>query len=289
MRWQPFAVGAALLAPPVLLAAAVWPDDGLGGGAGGIEAELGEGDSEVATTNGLTSTDFLIVGPGQLRISVDGPGWDPTLTILDPESGVQLGYNDDFDDLNPSLVVELDEGESVRAQVRSLRGPPGGRFEISVRETGDLPDVGGGAIGGGTDGAPGAGPVDVTLAPTIPADLELLDLGELVAGDSAGATTGAEGLATYRLTGPGDFVVSVVSADGSSFDPTLRVVDDATGDEITFSDDSGGSLDPTATFSLDDGQVARLEVGTYASGEGGDFTISVSVPGGTAPTTVVAP
>lgn len=155
MRWQPFAVTAALLAPPVLLAVAVWPAGGIGGDGDGVEAELGEGDSEVATTDGFTSTDFLIVGPGQLRIDVEGPGWDPTLTLVDPDSGEQLAYNDDFVDLDPSLAVELDEGETVRAQVRSLTGPPGGRFEISVSATDDLPDAGG-AVGGG---AGGGGPV----------------------------------------------------------------------------------------------------------------------------------
>jgi hypothetical protein len=159
VRWQPIALTVALLAPPVLLAAAVWPEDGIGGGAGdGVEAELGEGDRETSSTDGFTSTDFLVVGPGQLRIDVEGPGWDPTLTLIDPDSGEQLAYNDDFVDLNPSLAVELGEGDSVRAQVRSLGGPPGGRFVISVSATDDAPDAGSGADGGAAGGG-GADPV----------------------------------------------------------------------------------------------------------------------------------
>lgn len=151
------ALTAALLAPPVLLAAAVWPEGGISVGGGGddeVEAELGEGDSESATTNGVTSTNFLIVGPGQLRIDVLGPDFDPTLTLVDPDSGEQLAYNDDFVDLNPSLAVQLDDGESVLAEVRSLGGPPGGRFEISVSATEDLPDAGSGVDGGSDPTAP---------------------------------------------------------------------------------------------------------------------------------------
>jgi hypothetical protein len=141
VRWQPFAVTAALLAPPVLLAAAVWPEGGIGGGGGDIEAELGEGDSETATTDGLSSTDFLVVGPGQLRIDVAGGDFDTTLTLVDPDSGEQIAFNDDVQGWDPSLVVELDEGASVRAQVRSFDGSAG-RFVISVRAADDAPAPG---------------------------------------------------------------------------------------------------------------------------------------------------
>jgi hypothetical protein len=138
VRWQSVAVAAGLAAPPLLLAAAVWPDPG-GEGTGssaGVEGELGPGDDDRAGTDGLSSTDFLVTGPGVLRIDVDGPTFDPTLTLVDPDTGEQLDYNDDSDDLNPSLTVELDEGETVRAQVRSLGGPPGGSFTIRVVEVG---------------------------------------------------------------------------------------------------------------------------------------------------------
>jgi hypothetical protein len=152
VRWQPFAVTAALLAPPVLLAAAVWPDGGIGGG-GGIEAELGEGDSETSTTDGLSSTDFLVVGPGQLRIDVAGGDFDTTLTLVDADSGEHIAFNDDVEGWDPSLVVELDEGASVRAQVRSFDGSPG-RFVISVSAADDAPELGEGAGAGGTVAPP---------------------------------------------------------------------------------------------------------------------------------------
>jgi hypothetical protein len=281
VRWQPIAVTAALLAPPVLLAAAVWPEGGIGGDGGDdVEAELGEGDSEVATTDGFTSTDFLIVGPGQLRIDVEGPGWDPTLTLIDPDSGEQLAYNDDFQDLNPSLAVQLDDGEVVRAQVRSLGGPPGGRFEISVSATEDLPDVDGDDVGVGVGGGvdPG-GPLDGTIP-----DLPVTVVGDLAAGAEAEGTTGDGSITAYRLTGPGELQVDVV---GDGFDPTLRVVDDATGDELAFNDDSGGGLDPSLAIVLAEGQVAVVEVGVFGGGGGGDYTIRVGAPGQSATTIVV--
>ena len=138
MRWQPFAIAAGLAAPPVALAIAVWPSTSAAeradGATGEPEAELALGDSDRGTTNGIGSTDYLIVGPGLLRVDVDGPGFDPTLTFVDAESGEQIDYNDDTNDLNPALAIELDDGESVLAQVRSLGGPPGGAFTITVSE-----------------------------------------------------------------------------------------------------------------------------------------------------------
>jgi len=141
MRWQPFAIAAGLAAPPVALAIAVWPSTSAAertdGATGEPEAELALGDSDRGTTNGVGSTDYLIVGPGFLRVDVDGPGFDPTLTFVDPESGEQVDYNDDTNGLNPALAVELEDGESVLAQVRSLGGPPGGAFTITVSELDD--------------------------------------------------------------------------------------------------------------------------------------------------------
>ena len=272
MRWQPIALTAALLAPPVLLAAAVWPEGGIGGDGGGdVEAELGEGDSEVATTDGFTSTDFLIVGPGQLRIDVEGPGWDPTLTLIDPETGEQLAYNDDFQDLNPSLAVQLDDGESVRAQVRSLGGPPGGRFEITVRATDDLPDVGGDDVGVGVGGGADPGGPVVTVVSDLPVEV----VGDLTAGSEAGGSTGGVAITAYRLTGPGEFQLDVV---GDGFDPTLRVVDEATGEELAFNDDAGGTLDPSLAVVLAEGQGVVVEVGVFGGSEGGEFTIRVGAP-----------
>jgi hypothetical protein len=150
VRWQPFAVAAGLAVPPVVLALAVWPSaasDGRGAGFDDAEAELTAGDDERGTTNGLSSTDYLISGAGVLQIDVDGPTFDPTLTLVDPETGAQLDYNDDTNGLNPSLTVELEDGETVRAQVRSLGGPPGGAFTISVTA------LGGDGVEGGGDGS----------------------------------------------------------------------------------------------------------------------------------------
>jgi hypothetical protein len=161
VRWQPFAVAVGLAAPPVLLAIAVWPSASAErAGFDDPEAELTAGDAERGSTNGLSSTDYLITGQGVLRIDVDGPTFDPTLTLVDPETGDQLDYNDDSNGLNPSLTVELDEGESVRAQVRSLGGPPGGAFRISVTDAGDgggVVDDGGGEAGGPATTVPAVG------------------------------------------------------------------------------------------------------------------------------------
>jgi hypothetical protein len=149
VRWQPLAVAAGFAAPPILLAAMVWPEPSPAGGAStnDVEAELEVGDTDRSATNGLSSVDYLVRGDGIVRIDVDGPAFDPTLTLVDAESGEQLDYNDDTNGLNPSLVVELDEGEEVRVQVRSLGGPPGGAFTIEVVEA-DASD----AVGAGADG-----------------------------------------------------------------------------------------------------------------------------------------
>jgi hypothetical protein len=166
MRWQSLAVGAGLLLPPVALAAAVWPDDASGQGprGGEIEAELAPGDEDTATSNGVSSIDFLVTGPGTLTIDVEANDFDPTVTTVDPDSGRQLDYNDDRGDgsLNSRLVVDLGDGESVVAQVRSLNGPPGGRFTIAVSGGGD----GDGDDGddGGDDGAAGETEGDGDLA-----------------------------------------------------------------------------------------------------------------------------
>lgn len=137
MRWQPVAVAAALAAPPVALLAAVWPssaEPANGGTTGDPEAELEAGETDEGATNGVSSTDYLVTGGGRLRIDVDGPGFDPTLTLVDPDSGQQLDFNDDADGLNPSLEIDLGDGGSVLAQVRSLGGPPGGTFTISIEQ-----------------------------------------------------------------------------------------------------------------------------------------------------------
>lgn len=167
MRWQSIAVAAGLAAPPVLLAAAVWPEESSAdAGFPEAEAELSPGDRDQGTTNGISSTDYLITGEGPMRIDVDGPAFDPTLTLVDPDTGEQLAYNDDSNGLNPSLTVELDEGESVRAQVRSLSGPPGGRFTISVVGGVNLEDLG---QGGGQDGIIVGGSGEVIISRPAPA------------------------------------------------------------------------------------------------------------------------
>ena len=155
MRWQPFAVVAALAAPPLLLAVLVWPSGASAVDAGGdddeVAAELHPGDSEQGTVSGSASADYLIVGNGEnpVRIDVDGAvGLDATLTLVDPESGESLDYNDDTNELDPQLVIDLDDGETVRAEVRSLGGNAGS-FEISVRTDDD-----------GADDAGDGGPVE---------------------------------------------------------------------------------------------------------------------------------
>jgi hypothetical protein len=161
VRWQPVAVGAGLLLPPVVLAAAVWPDGGGGGGRGpgDVEAELGPGDAADGTSDGFGPVGYLVTGPGTLTIDVDAEGWDPTLTIVDPDSGRQLDYNDDREgSLNSRLVVRLDDDESVVAQVRSLNGPPGGRFTIAV-SGGDEGDGDVGSEGGEAAGEPFTAPI----------------------------------------------------------------------------------------------------------------------------------
>jgi hypothetical protein len=157
VRWQPIAVAAALAAPPVALAILVWPTDASAGGGGGsdgeIEASLAPGDSADGTVSGTLSADFEIVGDGSgpLVVRVAGGGLDSTLTLVDPESGDQLDYNDDTDGLDPALPVELDDGETVVAEVRSLGGEPGS-FTISVDLDDGSDDDGDGA---GRDGGGG--------------------------------------------------------------------------------------------------------------------------------------
>jgi hypothetical protein len=139
VRWQPFAVAALLAAPPVALLGAVWPSSaepagGGGAAAGDPEEELTAGEDAEGATNGISSTDFLITGEGELRIDITGPVFDPTLTLIDPDTGDQLDFNDDSNGLDPSLTVNLGDGGSVLAQVRALGGPPGGPFTIAVEQ-----------------------------------------------------------------------------------------------------------------------------------------------------------
>lgn len=155
-RWQPIAVLAALATPPVALAILVWPSHAAAGGGGGggsddeIQATLGPGESADGTVSGTFSSDYEILaeGSGVLRISVVGNGLDSTLTLVDPDSGNDLDFNDDTNGLDPQLLVELEDGESVIAEVRSLNGEPGA-FVISV-------DVDDGESSGGSGG--GGGP-----------------------------------------------------------------------------------------------------------------------------------
>lgn len=134
-RWQPVAVAAALAAPPVMLTVLVWPS----GAAPAppredrVEASLGPGDAIDGNVSGTFSADYEIVGAGdRLRVAVAGDGGlDTTLTLVDPDTGEQLDFVDDTDGLDPALAVDLDDGDTVIAEVRSLSGRPGS-FTISV-------------------------------------------------------------------------------------------------------------------------------------------------------------
>lgn len=136
-RWQPIAVLAGLAAPPVALAVLVWPASAPAGGSrdGEVEATLSAGDAADGSVSGTLSRDYEIVGDGgPVRITVAGiPGFDATLTLIDPDSGDQIGFNDDASDGNrdAELTVELGPDETVIAEVRSLGGAPGD-FTISV-------------------------------------------------------------------------------------------------------------------------------------------------------------
>lgn len=169
MRWQPFAVGAGFAAPPLVLALLVWPSsasagaDGDGGGDGDVAAELAPGDAADGTVAGAESVDYLVTGDGDgpVVIVVFGAGFDSTLTLVDADSGERLDFNDDTIDLDPQLVVELDDGESVVAQVRSLGGEPGS-YTIAVDHEGELvePD------GPGGPGVPVPLPLPIPGPPT---------------------------------------------------------------------------------------------------------------------------
>jgi hypothetical protein len=168
-RWQPFAVAAALAAPPVALAILVWPVDASadGGGSddGEVEATLGPGESADGTVSGTVSSDYEIVGDGSgpLVLRVVGDGFDSTLTLVDPESDDQLDFDDDTDGADPALSLDLDEGESVIAEVRSFSGEPGS-FTILVEL-----DDGSGADDGESEGEEGGRGGGVRVFPPGPA------------------------------------------------------------------------------------------------------------------------
>jgi hypothetical protein len=137
-RWQPFAVLAALAAPPVALAVLVWPSNASASGGPGtddVQATLHVGDAVDGDVSGTLTSDYEIVGDGSgpVRVSVVGVDqFDTTLTLVDPDSGDQIDFiDDDGDSLDPALSVDLDDGESAIAEVRSLGGEPGS-FTISV-------------------------------------------------------------------------------------------------------------------------------------------------------------
>lgn len=151
-RWQPFAVAVALAAPPVVLAILVWPTSVSADVE--VEATLAPGESADGSVSGTLSTDYEVVGDGsgpvRITVTAEEEGFDATLTLVDPDGG-DRGFNDDTNGVNPELTIDLDDGETVIAEVRSLNGPPG-NFTIRVA-TGDEDEVstsGGG--GGGRDG-----------------------------------------------------------------------------------------------------------------------------------------
>lgn len=124
LRWQPVAAIAGLAAPPVVLAALVWPAGAEGGAGGGdpIELEIGEAADGQVLGNGVTTYELTAEVDGPVRIDVLGRGQDPTLTVVDAESGDELGFNDDTDGTDSRLVLDLEEGQVILAEVRSFDG-----------------------------------------------------------------------------------------------------------------------------------------------------------------------
>ena len=147
LRWQPFAVAAGLLAPPVVLAVAVWPASASDGSDTDTELAVGDETDGTVGPGGVASFEITAADDGSVRIDVLGRGNDPTLTVVD-EDGSELAFNDDTDGLDSSVELDLDEGQVVTAQVRSFSGEPIA-FTIRVRAAGDGGDGGGDAGGGG--------------------------------------------------------------------------------------------------------------------------------------------
>lgn len=161
-------VAAGLLAPPLVLAVAVWPasagDAGGGGGGSGETSELAVGEEADGSlgAGGVTSYEITAEEPGPVRIDVIGRSGDPTLTVVD-DDGSQLGFNDDTDGLDSSLELDLEAGQVVRAEVRSFSGEP---LAFTIRVA-----TGGGGDAGGS-GDPGPGPVTTVPPTVVPATVE---------------------------------------------------------------------------------------------------------------------
>lgn len=216
LRWQPFVVAAGLLAPPVVLAVAVWPASAAGGGADDTELAVGDEATGTVGPGGVTSFEITATEAGRVRIDVLGGGSDPTLTLLD-DDGNQLDYNDDADGLDPSLQVDLDDGEVIHAEVRSFGGDAMA-FTIRVREAGGLDDPGDGDIGTGPTAVPAGGPVT-----TVPGDGE--GAFEAPLGDEPIEVDGPDGVRiTLHTDAVGQVCIDAERADGgsSSCGGTLR-------------------------------------------------------------------
>ena len=200
LRWQPFAVAAGLLAPPVGLAAWVWPASASAGSDTDTALAVGDETDGTVAPGGVATFEITADADGTVRIDVVGRGNDPTLTVVD-EDGDQLGFNDDTDGLDSSLEVDLDAGQVVDAEVRSFGGEPMA-FTIRVRSTdGDGDD--------GDDADPDAG-----TATTVAGDVEAF---EEPLGDEPIEVEGPDGLRiTLREDGQNGVCLESERAGGGS-------------------------------------------------------------------------
>lgn len=204
LRWQPFVVAAGLLAPPVALAVAVWPASASDGSGEETDASLAVGEETDGTVagDGVVSFEVTATDDGPVRIDVLGRGSDPTLRIVD-EGGSELAFNDDSNGLDPSIEVDLEDGQVVHAEVRSFNGDVV-NFTIRVRD-GD-----GGADDEGDDGGDGAEGPDTTLPGDVEAFVEPL-------GDEPIEIEGPGGVSiTLRDEGRGGVCLDVQHPDGGS-------------------------------------------------------------------------
>ncbi len=197
--------------------------------------------SRVAASSPVAGFGFVVERAGTYRISAASE-MDCTLTLLSyesPEEACFLDYNDDYDGLDPGLVLDLEPGTYL-ALVMLYGRTPASRVEFEIEpEVPFVPD---------TLVLRQGNTINLSVAPRTPYGVFALNI--------------VEG---YRYS---------VSAESYGLDPVITLTF-ADGSEI-YDDDGGSSLNSYAEFVPTAGQIGRaiLRVQTYSGMGTGDIAVS---------------